>query len=172
MVENRHKDLPEPWLRATHGELPVAIRAVVHALELATEDVDRWCGNLTFEQINAMPFGLESVGFQLRHLARSLDRLLTYAEGKQLSEAQLARLRAEGTDLGAPEETVAEWNRTFESALERLQLLGRESLDEPRVVGKKQLRTTLGGILIHIADHSQRHVGQIITTAKLVTRAG
>lgn len=171
MLENRLIDLPEPWLRVTHAELPVVIRAVVHALELAKEEVDRWCGDLTFEQMNARPSGLESVGFQLRHLARSLDRLLTYAEGNRLSEAQTALLRAESTDVGTREEILTEWNRAFRAAMQRLLALSRTNLDEPRGVGKKQLQTTLGGILVHVADHSQRHVGQMITTVKLVTRA-
>jgi uncharacterized damage-inducible protein DinB len=42
------------------------------------------------------------------------------------------------------------------------------NLDEVRTVGKKQLPTTVAGLLVHIADHTQRHVGQAITTAKIV----
>jgi len=30
----------------------------------------------------------------------------------------------------------------------------------------------LGGALIHVADHTQRHVGQLVTTAKLVKALG
>jgi hypothetical protein len=36
------------------------------------------------------------------------------------------------------------------------------------MVGLKKLPTTVGGLLVHIADHAQRHVGQAITTAKIV----
>jgi hypothetical protein len=50
-------------------------------LELAEEDLKRWCGGLTDEQMEARPAGLSPVAFHLRHIARSLDRLLTYAEG-------------------------------------------------------------------------------------------
>ena len=61
---------------------------------------------LTAEQLEARPFGLPSVGFQMRHIARSLDRLLTYAEGRQLNDAQLDgaeeqrwRIRVGGREL-------------------------------------------------------------------------
>ncbi len=74
-------NLPEPWLRGTLPEVPAVQRAVLHALELAEEDLKRWCGGLTDEQMEARPAGLSPVAFHLRHIARSLDRLLTYAEG-------------------------------------------------------------------------------------------
>ena len=83
MSEN---DLTEPWLRGTLQEIPAVQRAVVHALQLAGEDLQRWCGGLSDEQINARPGGLPPVAFHLRHIARSLDRLLTYAEGKDLDD--------------------------------------------------------------------------------------
>ena len=86
---------PEPWMRGTHGELDPLRRAVVHALELAGEDAERWCASLSDEALFLQPFGLASVAFHLRHIARSLDRLLTYAEGRVLDEEQLAGLRTE-----------------------------------------------------------------------------
>lgn len=87
--------LPEPWLRGTLQKVPVVQRAVVYALELAREDLHRWCDGLNDEQINARPGGLPSVAFHLRHIARSLDRLLTYAEGRDLGEEQLTALKTE-----------------------------------------------------------------------------
>src|ERR1700730_21241 len=87
--------LPEPWLRGTLKEIPAAQRAVLHALEMAEEDLKRWCGDLTYEQIHASPFGLPPVAFHLRHIARSLDRLMTYAEGRSLTDEQVAALKAE-----------------------------------------------------------------------------
>ena len=93
----------EPWLRGTLMEVGAVPRGVIHALLLAEEDVDEWCGELTDAELNARPLGLPSVGFQLRHIARSLDRLLTYAEGAQLSGEQVAALKSEvdeGCDAG------------------------------------------------------------------------
>ena len=86
---------PEPWLRGTHTDVPAVIRAVLHALEQAREDAEHWCGDLTGLEVNAGLAGLPSVAFQLRHIAGSVDRLLTYAEGHDLNEAQLADLRRE-----------------------------------------------------------------------------
>ena len=84
-----HSEAPEPWLRGTLTEVPAVQRAVLHALVLAREDLTRWCGTLTDEQLNARPAGLPPVAFHLRHIARSLDRLLTYAEGRALGDQQL-----------------------------------------------------------------------------------
>src|SRR6266436_1072324 len=87
--------LQEPWLRGTLHQVPAVQRAVVHALELAREDLQRWCGSLSDEQVNARPGGLPPVAFHLRHIARSLGRLLTYAEGRDLTAEQLVELKAE-----------------------------------------------------------------------------
>src|SRR6266705_3418151 len=87
--------MAEPWLRGTLTEVDAVRRQVLHALELAAEDVSRWCEGLTEEEMEARPLGLPSVGFQLRHIVRSLDRLLTYAEGRKLNDAQLEALESE-----------------------------------------------------------------------------
>jgi len=86
---------PEPWLRGTLTEVPPVARAVLHALQLAQEDIAHWCGSLTTEELHATPFGLTPVAFHIRHIGRSLDRLLTYAEGHQLSVPQKAALNVE-----------------------------------------------------------------------------
>jgi len=87
----------EPWLRGTHTEVPAAGRAVLHALELAAEDIAKWTEGLTDTEVHAEPLGLPSVAFHLRHVARSVDRILTYAEGGQLTHEQLGALKAEQT---------------------------------------------------------------------------
>ena len=161
--------LPEPWLRGTLTEVPAAQRAVLHALEGAKEDLERWCGGLTDEQLNARPSRIASVAFHLRHIARSTDRLLTYAEGQQLNGDQLAVLKSE-LDPGATSQSLfAELNAALDRAATRIRAFTADQFNDPRGVGKKQLPTTVGGLLIHIADHAQRHVGQAITTTKIVT---
>ena len=97
---------PEPWLRGTLTEIDPIRRQILHALEQAREDLDHWCAPLTNEQINARPCALAPVAFHLRHIARSLDRLLTYAEGHPLNDQQLAALRTE-LDPGAT--TLEAW---------------------------------------------------------------
>lgn len=161
--------LPEPWLRGTFTDIHPTQRAVLHALESAKEDLERWCGGLTEEQLNARPSGIAPVAFHIRHIARSTDRLLTYAEGEQLSAEQLAVLKME-LDPGATSQSLfAELNAALERAASRVRAFTPDQLSDFRGVGKKQLPTTVGGLLIHVADHAQRHVGQAITTVKIVT---
>jgi uncharacterized damage-inducible protein DinB len=162
------EQLAEPWLRGTLGDVPAVPRAVLHALELAKEDLQRWCGGLSDEELNARPAGIAAVAFHLRHIARSIDRLLTYAEGGQLNGEQVAALKAE-LDSGATRgELFAEIESTLARGAARIRAIGASRLDEMREVGKKELPTTVGGLLVHVADHTQRHVGQAITTAKIV----
>jgi hypothetical protein len=99
---------PEPWLRATLGEVPPVARAVLHALELAKEDLDKWCGTLTDAELNARPAGLPPVAFHLRHIARSVDRLLTYAEGIELTSEQIAALKSEMDPAATREQVLTE----------------------------------------------------------------
>jgi uncharacterized damage-inducible protein DinB len=168
-MPDKKTPLPEPWLRGTLTEVPPVARGVLHALELTQEDMHKWCGALTNEQIHRRPAGLSSVAFQLRHIAGSIDRLLTYAEGHHLSEAQLQALKAEPEANGTTPEVLAELDEAISSASERVRKLASEDFALPRSVGKRQLPTTLGGLLVHIADHTQRHVGQAITTVKLIS---
>jgi uncharacterized damage-inducible protein DinB len=160
---------PEPWLRGTQTELAAVIRAVVHALELSREDVTRSCAPLNIEELNARPAGIASVAFHVRHIVRSLDRLLTYAEGRQLNEDQLSELKTELDSDATPEETFAEFQKGIDKALERVRAFNNADLEQPRTVGKKALPTTVGGLMVHCADHTQRHTGQAVTTAKIVT---
>lgn len=162
---------PEPWMRGTHTELDVVRRAVVHALELALEDAERWAAELTDAQMFSAPSGLAPVAFHLRHAVRSLDRLLTYAEGRQLDARQLADMRTE-SDPGTAEDVRQEFRQGIASALDRLRATDPGSLDQPRGIGRKRLPSTVGGLLIHCAEHTQRHVGAMIVTAKLVRAAG
>src|SRR5437879_5457188 len=90
----------EPWLRGTLAEVEPLARGVLHALEQAAEDVAKWCGDLNEEEMEARPYGVAPVGFHLRHIARSLDRLLSYAEGLALTPAQMRKLRAEMKTAG------------------------------------------------------------------------
>jgi uncharacterized damage-inducible protein DinB len=161
--------LPEPWLRGTLTEVPAVGRGVLHALQLAWEDAKKWCGRLSDTQIHARPAGLPSVAFQLRHAAGSLDRLLTYAEGRALSGEQLRSLKAEARPNGSAAEILAELESALDLGSLRVRAFATDDLSLPRTVGSKRLPTTLGGLLVHIADHTQRHVGQAITTAKLVS---
>lgn len=161
----------EPWLRGTHTDVPAAGRAVLHALELSLDDLTKWTAGLTDAEVHSRPLGLPSIAFHLRHIARSIDRILTYAEGGQLSAEQLGVLRTEQSGEGDPETLaalIAELEASFSNAAERIRVLATGNYDTPRGVGRKQLPTSLGGALIHVADHTQRHTGQVVTTTQVI----
>lgn len=159
---------PEPWLRGTHTEMPATIRAVIHALELCREDLDQHCGALSDAALNARPAQVAPIAFHLRHIMRTLDRLLTYAEGRQLSPEQLAALKAELDPGATREELFRELHSGLDAALVRIRAFAGVDLEQPRAVGRKALPTSVGGLLVHCADHTQRHTGQAVTTAKIL----
>ncbi len=168
----------EPWLRGTYADVPAVGRAVLHALDLALDDLTTWTDGLTDAEVHAQPLGLTAVARHLRHIARSIDRILTYAEGGQLTSDQLALLKAESAgpadsdpaDSGKETlaQLLAEVEASFENAAARVRNLAGADFNIPRHVGRKQLPTSIGGALIHVADHTQRHVGQVVTTAKVL----
>ena len=158
----------EPWLSGTQTEVPAIGRAVLHALDLAIDDLTQWTDGLSDAEVHAKPLGLTSVAFHLKHIARSTDRLLTYAEGGQLSAEQLTLLKAEQTGAETLAELLAEVEASFSNAGDRVRVLSTADFNIFRGVGRKQLPTSIGGALIHVADHAQRHVGQVVTTAKVL----
>jgi uncharacterized damage-inducible protein DinB len=158
----------EPWLRGTYTDVPAAGRTVLHALDLALDDLTRWTAGLTDAEVQSQPLGLTPISYHLRHIARSTDRILTYAEGNQLTAEQLAALKAESAGEESLAELIAEVEISFSNAADRIRVLATADLNTPRFVGRKQLPTSLGGALIHVADHTQRHVGQVVTTAKVL----
>jgi uncharacterized damage-inducible protein DinB len=164
------KSQPEPWLRGTHSEIPAVRRAVLHAIELAQEDLTSWCAELSEQELIATPLGLPSIAFHLRHIARSLDRLLTYAEARQLNERQVLELTSEADSTASKSGLFSELSVAFTKSTARILKLSErpDTLNQRRTVGRKNLPTTVAGLLVHIADHTQRHVGQAITTAKLL----
>jgi uncharacterized damage-inducible protein DinB len=171
LPEPRSEPRPEPWLRGTFAEVPAVVRAVLHSLELASEDVRRWCEPLHADELEVRPYGLPSVGLQLRHIARSLDRLLTYAEGGALNRKQVSELQSEMESSGIREDLFREIETALRHSAARVGALKSKNLEEARAVGKLKLPSTTGGLLVHIAEHTQRHVGQAVTTAKLLVAA-
>ena len=108
------------------------------------------------------------MAFHLRHIARSLDRLLTYAEGQSLTNEQLAQLETESTPDAIRNDLFSELERAISRTAARIRAFDVTALEQVRNVGRRRLPTTVAGLLVHIADHTQRHVGQAITTAKIV----
>jgi uncharacterized damage-inducible protein DinB len=158
----------EPWLRGTHADTPAVGRAVLHAFDLALDDITKWTEGLSDLEVHAQPLGLPAISFHLKHIARSADRLLTYAEGGQISADQLALLKSEQLGSETLPELIAELETSFSNAGDRVRVLATADFNTFRGVGHKQLPTSIGGALVHVADHAQRHVGQVVTTAKVI----
>ena len=103
----------------------------------------------------------------LRHIIGSLDRLLTYAEGRELSPEQTAELARE-MEGAMPHVLLREFGKSMGGASQRVRDFIGADLEAERFVGRRRLPTTLGGLLVHVAEHTQRHVGQMVTTVKVV----
>jgi uncharacterized damage-inducible protein DinB len=160
---------PEFWMRGIRVEgISAALQPVAHALLQVQEDMERTVAGMTVEELWARPGGAASAGFHLRHLAGSLDRLTTYARGEALSDAQFAALRAEAEPGATAEELLDLVRGTIRRALDQLRATSKDALDEPRGVGRAGLPSSVRGLLYHAGEHSSRHAGQVITTAKIV----
>ena len=158
----------EAWLRGPIEGVPPHLMPVFHSFQMVREDLAHYTEGLTTEDVWRRTGALPSLGFHLRHIAHSVDRLVTYLCGEQLSEAQIAILKQE-TEPGTATlaELLADVDAKLSDAEKRLRTIGIVMLPEPRYIGKKRLPSTVLGILVHVAEHTQRHLGQAITTAKL-----
>jgi uncharacterized damage-inducible protein DinB len=163
--------MPEYWLRGPVEGIQPWLQPVAHALLQTREDVEAVLRELTPEQLWRTPGGAASVGFHVKHLAGSLDRLLTYARGENLSEPQMAYLKGEAHAGDPPADAAALamlLNTRIEAALDQVRATAEDELLEERRVGRQRLASTVLGLLFHAAEHTTRHAGQTITTAKIV----
>jgi hypothetical protein len=141
---------------------------VLRALEQAQEDLEKHTAPLTDEQVWATPFGMAPLGFHLRHIAGSLDRLSTYLDGVELTDAQFAFLHSESTAGGTRAELLQSIAAAIQNTSRKVRALHPDSLSASRTVGRRRLPTTVMGLAIHLAEHTQRHVGQAMTTCNLL----
>jgi hypothetical protein len=152
--------------------MPALLMPAAHAFLQTLDDVEAAVGGLTPEEVWRTPGGAASIGFHLMHLSGSTDRLLTYARGEMLNDAQKAAFKAEPNPPPADAATlIADLRRAFDAALAQLRATPESTLTDARAVGRAALPTTVIGLLFHAAEHSQRHAGQIVTTAKVVRGA-
>lgn len=158
--------LPEAWMRGPLPGVDPLLAPILYTFQQAREDLARWTEGLTAGQLWATPHGFGSVGFHLRHIAGSVDRLMTYLTGEQLNDAQLAFLKSEHAPGASREELLASLDDAFQRAEAIVRSLEPARLADPRGVGRKRLPTTVIGLLVHISEHTQRHVGQAISAAK------
>lgn len=163
--------LPEVWLRGPLPAIPALLQPVAHALLQAREEIDELMKDFPEALLWERVAGLASVGFHLQHLTGVLDRLFTYAQGHALSPVQLQYLAAEGATQGNIhlQALVHAFDAQVAHAIDQLKTLEPAQLTEIRTVGRKQLPSTVLGLLFHAAEHTMRHTGQLLVTVKVLT---
>jgi len=162
----------EAWQRGPVPGFDPLLMPIVHALIQAREDLDRLAAEVPPERVWLRPGGAASIGFHVRHTGGALDRLFTYARGEALSEAQRTAAKQEGAAGDPPEPlaaVVAGVGVAIDRAYDQLRSTSAESLLDERKLGRAGLPTTVLGLLFHAAEHCTRHVGQAITTARVLS---
>lgn len=159
----------EAWLDGKLENFSEIKMPAAHALAQAKYEIEN-APELSFEELNLRPNDISSAAFQLKHIAGSIDRLLTYARGENLTEKQFEFLKAETSENAGLtfENLQSEAAKAIDDALEFLKNTPEENLFETGFVGREKLATNVFGLLFHIAEHTARHVGQFVTTAKIV----
>ncbi|WP_347156561.1 DinB family protein [Pontibacter chitinilyticus] len=161
----------EVWLRGPLPDMPPLLQPMAHALLQAREEVRSLMAAFPEDKLWQRPAGVASAGFHLQHLTGVLERLFTYARGEQLTPAQLSALAAEGKPPetgGSVPVLVEAFARQVDQALEQLRQTDPQILTDPRGVGRAQTPSTVVGLLVHAAEHTMRHVGQLHVTVRVL----
>lgn len=160
---------PEFWLRGPVGTIPTLLQPVAHGLLQARAEVNSLMVNFPEHRLWVRIAGLAAPGFHLQHIPGVIDRLFTYARGEQLSEKQLLQLGEEGhNETVSLPELLGRLNRQVDNAMDQLRETKEGTLTHERQVGRKRVPTTVIGLLVHAAEHSMRHTGQLLVTIRVV----
>lgn len=168
MAENKR---PEVWLRGPVDNITPLLQPVAHALLQAREELNETMLGFPEVLLWVKPMGMASPGFHLQHLTGVIGRLFTYARGEALSKAQLDYLQAEGK---MPEkeytikDLVGRFNKQIDKAIKQLSQADAALLTEFRGVGRAQLPSTVIGLYTHAAEHTMRHLGQLMVTVGIL----
>lgn len=160
----------EQWLRGPVEGIPALLQPAAHAILQTRDEVHHGLKDFPESLIWERPEGVASVAFHLQHIAGVLDRIYTYARGEQLNQQQLDYMMAEGKEKDGTTLSglLGRLDMQIEKALEQLRNTPQSELLEPRAVGRKQIPSNVIGLLFHGADHTQRHTGQLLVTARVV----
>ncbi|MEO5591481.1 MAG: DinB family protein [Chitinophagaceae bacterium] len=164
------KNKVEVWLRGPLPGILPALQPVAHAILQAQEELNEIMEDFPETMLWQSPAGVASAGFHLQHMAGVLDRLLTYAKDKMLSTDQLQALAAEGKQQQniTVNLLLERFNRQAELAIAQIKNTLPDDLFETRGVGRAQVPSTVMGLLVHAAEHTMRHLGQLLVTVKIV----
>jgi uncharacterized damage-inducible protein DinB len=160
----------EPWMTRRLRDMHPVLAGLLYSLEHARDDIRKWTEGLTPEQFSAPRGDIAPPSFHVMHIAGSVDRLLTYARGEQLTDEQFRQLQDEKREGITREEALAYLDAMFANAEQTVRAIDPSQIGEARFIGRKRIEVTLGGLLIHTAEHTQRHTGELIVTAKAARR--
>lgn len=167
---------PEAWLRGPVDGVAPLLQPVAHSFVQLREELPRVVAGLDAATCWRPVAGGWSVGEHLRHLAGSTDRLVTYARGAGLDEAQLQRLKAEKAipdPVPAMDDLVRDVDDTLAQAIADVRAWpdAGHDLVAPRAVGRAGMPSTVIGLLFHAAEHAQRHMAQAAVTRRVALGA-
>jgi len=165
------KNLPEVWLRGPLKDMDALLQPVAHALLQAREELNVLMAGFPGELLWEKVAGMASPGFHLQHLTGVINRLFTYARAEALTREQLDYLAAEGkptNKIYTVVELINNFNYQVDEAIKQLQQTDAGTLTDFRGVGREQLPSTVLGLYVHSAEHTMRHLGQLIVTVKVL----
>lgn len=162
--------LPEIWLRGPIDGFPSLLQPIVHALLQAQDEIHLLMKDFPTELLWEKPAGMASPAFHLQHIAGVLDRMATYSKNEPLNQSQFEFLKNEGAEnpeIGT-KELLLQLDLQIASFLKLVSSTEPSTLTDFRPVGRAQLPSTVGGLLFHAAEHTQRHTGQLLVTVKVI----
>jgi hypothetical protein len=165
------KNKTEVWLRGALPDIPALLQPVGHALLQAREELNDFMQGFSDSLLWEKPANMAAPGFHLKHLTGVLDRLFTYARGEMLNNEQLLYLKQEeipDEHLNPTIVLVNKFNTQVDRAITQLATTDPAILTAFRGVGRAQLPSTVIGLLFHAAEHTQRHIGQLMVTIKSI----
>ena len=163
--------LPEYWLRGPVAGISPYLQPAAHALLQARDEVTELMKDFPEHLLWEKPAGVASVTFHLQHLTGVLDRLFTYAKGETLTAEQLQALRDEGQQTSAGinvQMLLQTFHQQVDKALDQMRATDEATLTAFRGVGRAQLPSTVLGLMMHAAEHSMRHTGQLLVTVRVL----
>ncbi|MCZ4223657.1 DinB family protein [Pedobacter rhodius] len=165
----------EVWQRGPLPDIIPVLQPVAHALLQAREEINDYLHQFPVELLWIRPAGMASTGFHLQHLSGVLDRVFSYARNEKLSEFQFEQLAEEGKDSEVGykvEDLVNRFNTQVDIAIAQIKITDESSLGDFRGIGRAGLPSTVIGLLVHAAEHTMRHVGQLMVTVAVVKNGG
>lgn len=161
----------EVWQRnePVDGLLPI-FQPLAFTLLEAKEEIEIFLEGFPEALLYERPANCASVAFHLKHIAGFLDRIFTYAEGKMLDEKQLEYLGEEESTatVATLSQLIASTGNSILDAVEKLKSIPEGQIFVPRELGRSRIPVTAWGLYVHAAEHTMRHVGQLLVTTRVL----